>query len=302
MSCVCGKTYIVKSGDTLSLIAEEQLGDGSRWQQITKPNCSPFTEEEARRLQPGDEVCLPDGSTPTPPQPPGGGSFANIVSRQNYETMFPNRNGLYSYDGLVSAASKYPDFCNQGTDIQRKREAAAFLANIAHETSALVYIEELACINGGCEATYCDRNNTNYPCVPGRSYHGRGPMQLSWNYNYGAAGQALGVDLLSNPDLVKTDGAIAFSTGLWFWMTPQPPKPSCHAVMSGGWNPVADDVNKGRTAGFGMTINIINGGLECGIPTNDKVERRVSFYKQFCQLLGVSAEENVYCNGMAPYG
>lgn len=298
MTCTCGNSYIIKSGDTLAAIAERELGDSNRWREITKPNCTPFTEEEVRRLQPGNEVCLPNGSTP---KPPGGGSFADIVSRQTYETMFPNRNSLYSYDSLVSATGKYPNFCNQGTDIQRKREAAAFLANIAHETSGLIYIEELACINGGCEATYCDRNNTTYPCVSGRSYHGRGSMQLSWNYNYGAAGQALGVDLLSNPDLVKSDGAISFQTALWFWMTPQPPKPSCHAVMSGDWTPSADDGNKGLTPGFGMTINIINGGLECGIPTNQKVESRVSFYRQFSQMLGVNADDNVYCNGMRPY-
>lgn len=297
MTCTCGNSYIIKSGDTLAAIAERELGDSSRWREITKPNCTPFTEEEARRLQPGNEVCLPNGSTPKPP----GRRFADIVSRQTYETMFPNRNSLYSYDSLVSATGKYPNFCNQGTDIQCKREASAFLANIAHETSSLIYIEELACINGGCEATYCDRNNTNYPCVSGRSYHGRGPMQLSWNYNYGAAGQALGVDLLSNPDLVKSDGSISFQTALWFWMTPQPPKPSCHAVMSGDWTPSPDDGNKGRTPGFGMTINIINGGLECGIPTNEKVERRVSFYRQFSQMLGVNADDNVYCNVMRPY-
>ena len=126
-------------------------------------------------------------------------------------------------------------------------------------------------------------------------------MQLSWNYNYGAAGQALGVDLLDNPNLVKTDGAISFSTALWFWMTPQPPKPSCHDVMSGRWTPSPDDVNAGRTPGFGMTINIINGGLECGKPTDDRVERRVNFYRQFCEMVGVSADSNVYCDTMQPY-
>lgn len=300
MTCTCGKSYIVKSGDTLSIIAQRELGDGSRWKEITKPNCTSFTENEARELQPGDEVCLPNGSNPTPP-PPGNGNFANIVSRQIYENIFPNRNSLYSYEGLANAASRYPNFCNQGTDLQRKREAAAFLANIAHETSGLKYIEELACINGGCETTYCDRNNTTYPCQSNRSYHGRGPMQLSWNYNYGAAGQALGIDLLGNPDLVKSDATVAFSTALWFWMTPQPPKPSCHAVMSGSWNPSPEDTSKGRKPGFAMTINIINGGLECGQPTNDKVERRVGFYRQFCQRLGVVAEDNVYCNNMRPY-
>ena len=30
-------------------------------------------------------------------------------------------------------------------------------------------------------------------------------MQLSWNYNYGLAGKALGLDLLRNPDWVAQD-------------------------------------------------------------------------------------------------
>jgi basic endochitinase B len=297
MSCTCGKSYIVESGDTLFLIAERELGNGNRWPEITKPNCTPFTEEEARRLQPGDETCLPNGSTP----PPEGGGFAAIVSRQTYETMFPNRNSLYSYDGLVTATKRYPTFCNEGSATQHKREASAFLANIAHETSGLKYIEELRCIPNGCGDEYCDRNNTEYPCQSGRSYHGRGPIQLSWNYNYGAVGQALGLDLLGNPDLVKSDGAIAFATGLWFWMTPQSPKPSCHAVMSGGWTPSPDDANQGRVPGFGMTINIINGGLECSIATPPQVDSRVSFYQRFTQMLGVSPGDNVYCDRMAHY-
>ena len=126
-------------------------------------------------------------------------------------------------------------------------------------------------------------------------------MQLSWNYNYGAAGRALGLDLLDNPDLVKSDSTISFATALWFWMTPQAPKPSCHEVMSGLWNPDSEDISQGRTVGFGMTINIINGGLECGRPTDGRVERRVSFYQQFCQMIGVSPDSNVCCDRMQPY-
>ena len=26
---------------------------------------------------------------------------------------------------------------------------------------------------------YCDASNTEWPCFPGKSYHGRGPIQLS---------------------------------------------------------------------------------------------------------------------------
>ena len=299
MTCQCGRSYIVKQGDIVFDIAQRELGDGNRWREIMNPDCSKLANES---IFPGQELCMPDGnpSPPTPP-PPGNGSFADIVSSQTYESMFPSRDALYTYEGLVNATQRYPNFCNEGTDTERKREAAAFLANISHETGSLQYIEELRCIPNGCGDEYCDRNNTQYPCQAGRSYHGRGPMQLSWNYNYGAAGQALGLDLLNNPDLVKTDGAVAFSTALWFWMTPQPPKPSCHEVMSGLWNPSPDDANAGRKPGFGMTINIINGGLECGRPTDERVERRVNFYRQFCEMLGVSADDNVYCDTMQPY-
>ncbi len=257
MSCTSGTLYIVKAGDTLYLIAERELGDGNRWPEIKNPN---GTSPDPGNLHPGQELCLSGSvSPPPPPPPPGGGNgFESIVSRDAYGAMFPKRNALYAYDSMIAAIGKYPQFCNEGSDEQRRREAAAFLANIAHETTGgwpaapegpyawgLYYIEEVGCENGGC-TQYCDPNNTTYPCKPGKTYHGRGPMQLSWNYNYGAVGQALGIDLLSNPDLVKSDGAIALQTALWFWMTPQSPKPSCHAVMSGGWTPSPDDANQDR--------------------------------------------------------
>ncbi|MFH7027717.1 MAG: glycoside hydrolase family 19 protein [Heteroscytonema crispum UTEX LB 1556] len=306
MSCAIGNSYIVKSGDTLFNIAQEKLGDGNRWTEIKNPD---GTSPSPSSLQVGQEICIPGSG--------GGGNggggtvsgFANIVSQQTYEAMFPHRNGLYTYDGLVRATQKYSSFCNEGSNEQRKREAAAFLANIAHETTGgwdsapdgrfawgLYFIEEQ-----NPQSQYCDSSNSTYPCAPGKSYYGRGPMQLSWNYNYGAAGQALGVDLLNNPDLVKSDAAISFETALWFWMTPQSPKPSCHDVMSDRWAPSGDDASKGRVPGFGMTINIINGGLECSISTPPQVNDRVGFYQRFCQMLGVSTGDNMYCDRMAHY-
>ncbi len=304
MTCIRGTSYLVKPGDTLFLIAERQLGAGSRWIEIWKSDGTLFTEEEAKRLQPGQEVCLPGA-------PHEGEGLKLLLSERNYEEIFPNRNSLYSYDALVEATKKFPDFCQKGTHDQRRRELAGFLANIAHETTGgwpdapggtyawgLYFVEE---VNTENWPHYCDATKYKYPCVPGQTYHGRGPMQLSWNYNYGAAGEALGLDLLSNPDLVKRNGTIAFETALWFWMTPQAPKPSCHAVMSGTWSPSPEDTRKGRTPGFGMTINIINGGLECGIPNNPQTENRVGFYKVFCEMLGVSMGENFYCDRMRPY-
>jgi basic endochitinase B len=308
MSCTIGKSYTVKSGDIAFDIAQRELGDGNRWKEIMTPNGTKLTEDDAVRLQPGQELCIPGSSPISIPT-----GFTNIVSQQTYETMFPHHNALYSYGGLVAAVQKYPQFCNEGSSEQRKQEAAAFLANIAHETTGgwdaapggryawgLYYVEEVGCENGSCTG-YCDATNSTYPCFPGRTYHGRGPMQLSWNYNYGAVSQALGIDLLANPDLVKSDGTIAFQTALWFWMTPQSPKPSCHAAMTGGWVPSVEDAHMGRVPGFGMTINIINGGLECSIPTNGKVQDRVGFYQRFTQMLGVEMGESVYCDRMTHY-
>ncbi len=243
----------------------------------------------------------------------GAGGFAEVVPSALWDAMFPERNALYTHDALVAAAAYYPAFCAVGSAETRLRECAAFLANIAHETTGgwdtapggrfawgLYFVQEVGCESGACVA-YCDASSARYPCAPGRTYHGRGPLQLSWNYNYGQAGEALGLDLLGNPDLVVSDGVTAFRTALWFWMTAQSPKPSAHDVMSGTWAPSAADAAAGRAPGFGMTINIINGGLECGVPTSDRVRDRIGFYERFVAWLGTTSGANVECDTMRSY-
>jgi predicted chitinase len=110
---------------------------------------------------------------------------------------------------------------------------------------------------------------------------GRGPIQLSWNYNYDACGKALGIDLVNNPDLVATDPSVSFMTSLWFWMTEQPPKSSCHAVI--------------RSSGFGQTIQIINGGIECGKGyITPQQQSRINRYGNLCAQIGVSPGGNLW--------
>src|SRR5207248_921543 len=146
------------------------------------------------------------GSGGTPP-----GGF--VVSEAQFNQIFPGRNGFYTYAGLVAATGAYPGFTTTGSDVTRKQEAAAFLANVAHETGNLVFIVEQNTAN---YPHYCDAGQP-YGCPAGQAaYYGRGPIQLSWNFNYKAAGDALGIDLLDNPWLVENDAAVSWKTGLWY--------------------------------------------------------------------------------------
>jgi hypothetical protein len=239
--------------------------------------------------------------------------LASLVSLATFEQMFPQRNALYSYSAFLAAAAYYPTFASEGSADSRKREVAAFLANIAHETTGgwdtapggrfawgLYFTQEVGCESGACTG-YCDGSNATYPCAPGKTYHGRGPIQLSWNYNYGQVGAVVGLDLLNDPDLVTSNGTVAFRTAFWFWMTAQAPKPSCHAVMVGTYVPAAADVTAGRLPGMGLTIDVINGGIECGWARSASVTDRLGFYDRFTTMLSVSPGSNLDCDTMQPY-
>ncbi|MCY1145740.1 chitinase [Actinoplanes sp. Pm04-4] len=222
------------------------------------------------------------GGTTTPPPPGNGGGNTGgfLVSEAQFNQMFPGRIPFYSYAGLVDAMKKFPAFTKTGTDETRKREAAAFLANVNHESGGLVYVEE---INQANWPLYCDRNQS-YGCPAGQSaYHGRGPIQLSWNFNYKAAGDALGIDLLNNPDRVKNEASVAYQTAIWYWMTQRGP---------GSMTPHDAMVNN---RGFGETIRSINGSLECNGGNPAQVQSRVNAYNKFTGILGVSPGSNLSC-------
>ncbi|KAG8074561.1 hypothetical protein GUJ93_ZPchr0006g46064 [Zizania palustris] len=260
----------------------------------------------------------PSGGGPTPPSGGGGGSgVASIVSRSLFDQILLHRNdaacparNFYTYDAFVAGANAFPAFATTGDTDTRKREVAAFLAQTSHETTGgwatapdgpyswgYCFKEE----NGGSAGpSYCEKS-AQWPCANGKKYYGRGPIQISYNYNYGPAGQAIGADILNNPDLVATDPTISFKTAYWFWMTPQSPKPSCHAVITGQWNPSAADQAAGRLPGYGVCTNIINGGLECGHGADNRVADRIGFYKRYCDILGVGYGANLDCYNQRPF-
>ncbi|XP_020213678.1 chitinase 10 [Cajanus cajan] len=241
---------------------------------------------------------------------------SSLITKTLFDTFFLHKDDtacpakdFYTYDSFIRASKLFPAFGSTGCLATRKREIAAFLAQISHETTGgwatapdgpfawgLCFKEEI-----NPQSNYCDSTNTQWPCFPGKTYKGRGPIQLSWNYNYGPAGKALGFDGLKNPEIVANNSVIAFKTALWFWMTEQKPKPSCHEVMVGTYEPTEADIAANRTLGYGLVTNIINGGLECGIPDDARVNDRIGFFQRYTKLLNVDTGPDLDCANQKPF-
>ncbi len=211
----------------------------------------------------------------------------------------------------------FEDFVNTNSIYNNKRELAAFLANISKETTGgwqtpvggnspgdyaqwgLYFVHEVGYTNTNSAGTY-SQASTEYPPNPAKGYYGRGPIQLSWNYNYGQFSKFLYNDvtvLLDNPDLVQQDGVLAFKSAIWFWMMPQCPKPSCHQAMQELWLPQTGEYTSTKMykKGFAHTNNIINGGLECRntstVAFTQKVVLRSELYKYYLAILGLTSSE-----------
>lgn len=152
-------------------------------------------------------------------------------------------------------------------------------------------------------------------------YYGRGFMQLSYYFNYlGFGGQILNdpKQFVSNPDLVAQNGLFSLGSAFWFYMSPQPPKPSMHDVITGGggYHPTApygnlalaeesyiDWQGQAQTGNnpvdkFMVSISVINGAVECSPeqkypnPTDDEIKliaqaraQAISRLKYFNNLL-----------------
>jgi predicted chitinase len=131
---------------------------------------------------------------------------------------------------------------------------AAFLAQLAHESGELRYMEELA--SGAAYEGRKDLGNTQ----PGDGvrYKGRGPIQLTGRANYQKYGDLLGVDLINNPTQAATP-QVGFRIAGEFWKL-------------NGLNQLADQQQ------FETITRRINGGLN-GQPD------RLKYYNRAKQVL-----------------
>lgn len=122
-------------------------------------------------------------------------------------------------------------------------EQAMLLANLIWESTGFQHRQEIACRG---EARVTER-------CPYGLYHGRGYIQLSWDYNYRAASRAIFGDdrLLMVPDLAARDD-VAWQTALWYWDTHVRPR--------------LLENNAVAKRHFGYAVRAINGLNECSLP------------------------------------
>lgn len=97
-------------------------------------------------------------------------------------------------------------------NISTKDRQASFLAQVGHESGQLRYVRELA--SGAAYEGRKDLGNTE----PGDGvrFKGRGLIQITGRANYKKCGDALGYDLIANPQLLESP-ILACRSAAWFW-------------------------------------------------------------------------------------
>jgi predicted chitinase len=158
------------------------------------------------------------------------------------------------------AAAKRADYlpfiqqAMQEFEITSYLREAAFLAQLAHESGELRYMEEIA--SGAAYEGRKDLGNTQPG--DGKRYKGRGPIQLTGRANYQKYGDLLGIDLINNPTVAATK-EVGFRIAGQFWKL-------------NGLNPLADQQD------FKQITKRINGGY-------NGLDDRTKYYNRAKQVL-----------------
>lgn len=139
-------------------------------------------------------------------------------------------------------------------DINTRFRAAAFLAQIAHESGSFNYTKE---IESGDKYEFRKDLGNVYP-GDGPKYKGRGLIQITGRANYQEVSKALGMDFINKPELL-CEPSFAAHSAAWWW-------------KKHGLNEMADKEE------FEQITKIINGGL-------NGYQSRKDFYKKALEIL-----------------
>lgn len=157
------------------------------------------------------------------------------ITEQQLQHIMPNarRQAGVFVSVLNTAMQRY--------QIVGAKRVAAFIAQIGHESGQLQWVREIWGPTQ-TQAKYEGRADLgNTVTGDGFKYRGRGLIQVTGRANYAACGEALGVDLVKQPELLEQPQYACMSAA-WFWATK-------------GLNTLADQDQ------FNTITRRINGGL-----------------------------------------
>ncbi|KAL3329508.1 hypothetical protein AABB24_036538 [Solanum stoloniferum] len=237
-------------------------------------------------------------------------TITDYLDTDQFELLFTKRNspvahavGFWDYGSFIRAAALYQPlgFGTTGGKKMQMKEIAAFLGHVGSKTSCgygvatggplaygLCYNKEMSPSQDYCD----DYFKLTYPCTPGARYYGRGALPIYWNYNYGAIGEALKLNLLDHPEYIEQNATMAFQAAIWRWMNPMKKgQPSAHDAFVGNWKPTKNDTLSNRLPGFGTTMNILYGDGVCGQGDVDAMNNIISHYQYYLDLMGVGREQ-----------
>ena len=130
-----------------------------------------------------------------------------MVTDNELQQIMPNLSAAKRKSYLPHLQAAMKEF-----EITSFAREAAFLAQLAHESAELRYMEEIA-----SGAAYEGRKNLgNTEPGDGKRFKGRGPIQLTGRANYKKYGALLGLDLIANPTQAATP-EVGFRIAALFW-------------------------------------------------------------------------------------
>jgi len=249
-----GLAHTVQFGDMLSSIAVRY---GVGLQQLIQANPQVLNPD---LIYPGEQIRIPgmgdqgvDGpaspasfaADPVPAHPAIDGAQAGAsggVTAAQLMQIVPTLDA-----GQAPSIARHLNSAMAEANITTPQQQAMFIAQLAHESGGFRFMEELA--SGAAYEGRADLGNTQ----PGDGvrYKGRGYIQVTGRYNYEQAGQALGLDLVNNPELAaRPENAARIAA--WYW--------------------TSRDINDAANAGdFLQVTRLINGG------TNGLADRQAHY-------------------------
>lgn len=174
-----------------------------------------------------------------------------MIYPEELEQIIPNgRKRIPAFvDSLNEAMAEF--------EIDNPLRAAAFIAQLAHESGEFRYVKELA--SGEAYEGRRDLGNT-FP-GDGVRYKGRGLIQITGRANYEKLSEFFDIDFIHEPELLETPEWACMSAA-WFWAT--------H-----GLNELADKED------FKLITKRINGGYT-------GIQDRLRYYERALDVLGVA--------------